>query len=87
VAAAIRFGAHGVVEEARVALGAVASRPLLLAESSMLIGHPLTGDAIDAFAEAASKHAKPLDNTDFTMTWRKMMAKRYLAGALRELRG
>lgn len=87
VAASIRFGRAGVVEEARVVLGAVASRPLLLDESSMLIGRALSDEAIDGFAEQASMHAKPLDNTDFHMTWRKTVAKTFLAGVLRELRG
>jgi 4-hydroxybenzoyl-CoA reductase subunit beta len=87
VAAAIRFGSGGVVEEARVVLGAVASRPLLVPESSFLVGKILTGEVIDQFAERASRHAKPLDNTDFQMTWRKAIAEQYLAGVLRELRG
>lgn len=86
VAAALRL--HGdVVEEARVVLGAVASRPLLLSESQLLIGRALGDDVIEEFAEKASTHAKPLDNTDFQMTWRKAIAKSYLTGVLRELRG
>jgi 4-hydroxybenzoyl-CoA reductase subunit beta len=87
VAASIRFGRAGAVEAARVVLGAVASRPLLLDESSMLIGRPLSDEAIEEFAERASTHAKPLDNTDFDMTWRKTVAKTFLAGVLREIRG
>ncbi len=87
VAAAIRFGRAAVVEDARIVLGAVASRPLLLAESNALIGRVLSDDVIEEFAEHASKHAKPLDNTDFQMTWRKAVAKTFLAGVLRELRG
>ena len=86
VAAAIRFGPHGVVEDARVVLGAVASHPLLVPESQMLVGHALTDDAIESFAEQASTHAKPLDNTDFQMTWRKTVARTFLANALRVLR-
>ena len=86
VAAAARLGKGGVVEEARVVLGAVASRPILC-DSSMLIGKPLTDDAIAAFAHKASQFAKPLDNTDFALGWRKKAAKVYLEGALKELRG
>jgi 4-hydroxybenzoyl-CoA reductase subunit beta len=86
VAASIRIE-QGVVEGARVVLGAVASRPLLLDESTMLVGRELTDDVIAEFAEKAAAHAKPLDNTDFTMTWRKAVAKTFLAGVLRELRG
>jgi 4-hydroxybenzoyl-CoA reductase subunit beta len=84
VAAAIRFGPHGEVADARVVLGAVASHPLLVPES--LVGRRLTDDVIDEFAESAARYAKPLDNADFQMTWRKSVARSYVAGALRELR-
>lgn len=53
----------------------------------MLHGMTLTDDLVEAFAERAATHAKPLDNTDFTMTWRKSVARAFLAGVLRELRG
>ena len=85
VAAAVRFGTGHVVTDARVVLGAVASRPVLVAESARLIGKQLTGDVIEAFAEAAAAHAKPMDNTDLALGWRKKVARRYVAGALREL--
>ncbi|MEO6259846.1 MAG: FAD binding domain-containing protein [Thermoanaerobaculia bacterium] len=87
VAASLRFSESGAVEAARVVLGAVASRPILLTEASMLVGKMLTDDSIEEFSERASRYAKPLDNTDFHMTWRKSVAKSYLAGVLRELRG
>ena len=85
VAAAVKL-VKGVVEDARVVLGAVASRPILC-DSSMLIGKPLTDESIGAFAHKASQFAKPLDNTDFALGWRKKAAKVYLEGALKELRG
>ncbi|MFA6958052.1 MAG: FAD binding domain-containing protein [Thermoanaerobaculia bacterium] len=87
VAAALRLGTGGIVEHARIVLGAVASRPLLLSESSLLVGRTLTDDAIAEFVDATAKWAKPLDNTDFLMTWRKQVSKLFLAGVLRELRG
>ena len=87
VAAAIRCTPDGVVEEARVVLGAVASRPLLLDESVLLLGGKLTDERIETFAERAVVHARPLDNTDFHMNWRKTVARTFLAGVLRELRG
>ncbi len=86
VAAAVRLGAGGVVEEARVVLGAVASHPVVV-DASALVGGRLADDAIDGFAEAAAKLAKPLDNTDFALGWRKRVTRAYVAGALRELRG
>lgn len=86
VGAAVRFGAQGIIEDARVVLGAVASRPLLLKESSRLVGRKLTEDVIEEIAEEGAAHAKPLDNTDFHLTWRKTMAGKFIAEALRELR-
>jgi len=87
VAAAVRFDGCGAVADARVVLGAVASRPVLVPESAMLAGRALDDDAIAAFAEAAAAHAKPMDNTDLALAWRKKVARRYVADALRELRG
>jgi 4-hydroxybenzoyl-CoA reductase subunit beta len=86
VAAALRVSEGGVVREARVVLGAVASKPLLVPEASTLVGQHLTDEIIDVFAEKASRMAKPLDNTDFELGWRKKMVKGYVAGALKELR-
>jgi 4-hydroxybenzoyl-CoA reductase subunit beta len=86
VAAAVRLGTGGVVEEARVVLGAVASHPVTV-DTSSLLGKPLGDDAVEAFADEASKLAKPLDNTDFALGWRKRVARAYLTGTLRELRG
>jgi CO/xanthine dehydrogenase FAD-binding subunit len=52
-----------------------------------LIGHALDEERILAAAEAAYIKARPLDNTDFVMNWRKQMARPFVARALRELRG
>jgi 4-hydroxybenzoyl-CoA reductase subunit beta len=88
VAAAVRFAAGGVgVAEARVVLGAVASRPVLVPEASALAGRDLTDDAIDACAAAAADSATPLDNTDLAYAWRKKMVGHSVASALREIRG
>ena len=35
----------------------------------------------------AARIAKPLDNTDFDMTWRKRVTAEFVTYALRELRG
>jgi len=85
VAAMVRLGRGNVVEEARVVLGAVASRPVLLEESASLVGQPLTDEAIRAVSEAATAHARPMDNTDFELSWRKKVVKSYVRGALEEL--
>jgi len=87
VAVWLRLGPHKVVEEARMVLGSVASRPVETPAASRLIGRPLDDEAIEEVAEEASRVAKPLDNTDFTLGWRKKSARHFVTGALRELRG
>jgi CO/xanthine dehydrogenase FAD-binding subunit len=44
-------------------------------------------EAIEAIAEAASKGARPLDNTDLNYAWRKKMARVYVRRALAEVCG
>jgi 4-hydroxybenzoyl-CoA reductase subunit beta len=87
VAAWIRRDGGGIVEAARLVLGSVASRPLLAPASSRLVGSLLSDEVIEAVAEEASSLAKPLDNTDFSLGWRKKSARQLIQGALRELRG
>jgi len=88
VAAAARFTDGGIVEEARIVLGAVASRPMESAPAAeALIGKPLTDSAIERAAELAFRVAKPMDNTDFVLHWRKRVSREFTAYALRELRG
>lgn len=88
VAAAARFSRAGVVEDARIVIGSVASRPLAAAEASkFLVGRTLSQESIAEAASLAARIAKPLDNTDFDMTWRKRVATEFVTYALRELRG
>jgi 4-hydroxybenzoyl-CoA reductase subunit beta len=88
VAAAARLSAGGEIEECRIVLGAVASRPLLVEEAgARLTGRPPTDAAIAEAAALAAKPAKPMDNTDFTLHWRKRVASEFVSYALRELRG
>jgi 4-hydroxybenzoyl-CoA reductase subunit beta len=87
-AAAVKLGKAGVVDEARIVLGAVASSPIVAAESSAaLVGKPLTDAAIDEAASLAFNVAKPMDNTDFTLHWRKRVSREFVTYALREIRG
>src|SRR5262245_22650520 len=88
VASCLRLAADGTVEDAKIVLGGVGSAPLraLVAEKAIL-SKKLTEDTIREAAAAAYQPAKPLDNTDFAMHWRKEMARYYVAGTLRELAG
>jgi len=88
VAAAARVSPDGIVEEARIVLGAVASRPLVAADAAAaLAGKRLDADSIRHAAQLAARLAKPLGNTDFDMTWRKQVASSFVSSALREIAG
>ena len=88
VAAAVRLSSNGVVEDARVVIGSAASRPLVAADAAKsLVGRALNPDTITEAAALAARIAKPLDNTDFDMTWRKKVTAEFVTFALRELRG
>ena len=51
------------------------------------MGGPLDEESIAKAATLAARMAKPLDNTDFDMTWRKRVTAEFVTYALRELRG
>ena len=88
VAAAVRPGKDGAVEDARIFLGAVRSFPTEATDAARsLVGQPLTESTAGAAAALARKPAAPLDNTDFVVNWRKTMVERYVDGVLRELGG
>lgn len=88
VAAAAKISTSGIVEDARIVVGSVACLPLLAAEASkFLAGRPLNQDSMAQAAVLAARVAKPLDNTDFDMTWRKRVTAEFVIYALRELRG
>ena len=88
VAAAVRLARDGSVEDARIVLGAVASRPLAADRAAAsLVGRPLTDDAIAEAAGLAFAVAKPMDNTDFALVWRKRVTRDFVGYALRDLRG
>jgi len=82
------MSAGGTVEDARVVLGAVASRPVEApAAAAALIGGAMTDAAIANAAERAAQPARPMDNTDFTLVWRKRVTRDFVTYALREIRG
>jgi 4-hydroxybenzoyl-CoA reductase subunit beta len=87
VAAALKFSGD-VVEEARLALGAVASRPFLVEKAgAFLKGKKLTDEVIAEAAGMVANRAKPMDNTDMDLYWRKEVADDFAGYALREVRG
>jgi 4-hydroxybenzoyl-CoA reductase subunit beta len=88
VAAALRFDSSNEIEEARIALGAVASRPFLVERAgAFLKGKKLTDEVIAEAAGIVANRAKPMDNTDMDLYWRKEVADDFTGYALHELRG
>ena len=88
VAAAARLGEDGRVEDVRIVLGAVLSRPAATPRAEALLrGERLDDAAVAAAADAAYDVAKPMDNTDFELHWRKKVIRSLVGHALRELRG
>jgi 4-hydroxybenzoyl-CoA reductase subunit beta len=86
VAAMARLSSSGAVEEARLVIGGTGSRPHEAPEAAnLLVGKKLTEEIIREAALEAAQLARPLDNTDFVMGWRKQMAKEFAARALRQL--
>jgi 4-hydroxybenzoyl-CoA reductase subunit beta len=72
----------------RVALGAVASRPFLVEKATeFLKGKKLTDEVIDEAAKLVASRAKPMDNADLDLYWRKDVTSAFVGYALRELRG
>src|SRR5262249_9738787 len=88
VAAAVKIGPDRTVQDARIVLGAVASCPIVADSAApRLPGEPITDERIAAAAELAAQPARPMDNTDFSLVWRKRLTKTVVTCALRELRG
>ncbi|HUC53898.1 MAG TPA: FAD binding domain-containing protein [Candidatus Cybelea sp.] len=88
VAAAARFSKQNMVEDVRIVIGAAACRPLAASDAAKsLLSRPLNQQAIEEAAALAARISKPLDNTDFDMTWRKKVTAEFVTYALRELRG
>lgn len=86
VAAALDVAGDGVVRAARLVLGGVAPAPIQVREAeAALVGHPFDEEHVHAAVEACYIKARPLDNTDFVMGWRKQMTRPFVRRALEEL--
>ena len=86
-AVAARLDGKQVVE-VRIVLGAVSSRPLSAEKAAALLqGENLTDELITSAATVAAEVAKPMDNTDFELVWRKKMVRSLVSHALHEIRG
>ncbi|MBO0790313.1 MAG: FAD binding domain-containing protein [Ktedonobacteraceae bacterium] len=83
VAAALRFDEQENIMDARIALGAVASYPIVASDAaSLLIGQRLSPELIETVATKAARQARPLDNADLTMGYRKQVLPVYIRRTL-----
>ena len=86
VGAAIKMERE-LIEEARIALGAVASRPFLVEKAGQFLkGKKLTDEVIEEASRLVASRAKPMDNADLDLYWRKDVSAAFATYALRELR-
>ena len=86
VAVALNFADDGSVRAAKLVLGGVAPAPIEVTEAEeSIVGMRLDREQINKAAEACYLRARPLDNTDFLMNWRKQMARPFVQRALEEL--
>ncbi|HEY9283139.1 MAG TPA: FAD binding domain-containing protein [Pyrinomonadaceae bacterium] len=77
----------GTIRDAKIVLGGVAPAPMEVKEAAAaLVGGALDGERMRQAAEACYVRARPLDNTDLLMNWRKQMARPYVLRALEELK-
>lgn len=88
----LTLNAKGVCTDARVGLGAVAPKPLLVkAGAKALIGTTVDDDALDALAAAASAACNPIDDKRGTVAYRTkvagVLARRAAKIALERARG
>jgi 4-hydroxybenzoyl-CoA reductase subunit beta len=82
VAAALRLEPDGRCAAAAIVLGAVTSRPMVVAGAQMLVGNPVTAEAIAALAGEITRQARPLHLADYTLSYRKQMVAVYVTRAL-----
>jgi 4-hydroxybenzoyl-CoA reductase subunit beta len=87
VAARVDLDHDGTVTAARVVMGGVSPAPLEVeGAGTALVGGRLEDESVRAAAEACYNRARPLDNTDHLMNYRKQMARPFSLRALEALR-
>jgi 4-hydroxybenzoyl-CoA reductase subunit beta len=85
VAVALRLAEDQTVTDVRLVLGAVASHPVEVPEAAkLLIGQHLTPEVIERVSTTAARRAKPLDNADLTINYRKQVTPVYIRRALHQ---
>ncbi len=84
-AALVRLDAKGQCESARVAIGSVSWKPIVL-EPKELVGKPLSEDALRAAVQDARKLAQPMSDVRGSATYKREMAVEFAYRALNTAR-
>jgi 4-hydroxybenzoyl-CoA reductase subunit beta len=86
VAVALGYDAERMIEEVRLVLNAVASRPVEInGDFGLSRGRKLNKNLIEEIASSAYKAAHPVDNTGLSPLYRKKMVRVLTARALRRI--
>lgn len=86
MAAAVKLNQQGIVEDARIALGAVAPVAFRVAQAeTALTGKPFDQDSIENAVDICVKEAKPIDDIRSTAEYRREMVGVYMRQLLTEL--
>ena len=84
VAVAGELGQDGTVEDLRVVVSALGSRPRIVSGLDRIaVGERLTDDVVEAVAERAHAQSHPLDNIIVDPEWRRAMVPVHVRRALR----
>ena len=86
VAVTLKQAPDGTVEHARIVLGGVGSHPMEMPQAEqLLLGNKITPPLLEEIAQAVFQPARPLDNTDYHLFYRKRMTAVFVKRALAEL--
>jgi CO/xanthine dehydrogenase FAD-binding subunit len=86
VAVALKQTEDKTITDCKIVLGGIASHPVEFDEAAALLkGQKPTPELIEQVAQTVFGPARPMDNTDYQIFYRKRMAPVYVKRALLEL--
>ena len=86
LALALFLEENGVCSGARIVIGGIESSPIRVFDAEeKLIGEKLSPERIELVAQITSRVAKPVDNTDMQLGYRKKIIKQFFKKSIKEL--
>lgn len=87
-ASRVKLDPNGTVEAVSIAIGSAAPTPLRIAKAEeLLLGSPLTDEAITEAANIASEEISPIDDVHGTAWYRRKLARVFVRRTLMEAAG